>query len=197
MRYGELLRVDLHHFRGVFVVDEDFAFAVGDREFGFATQRDRAYYRAIGCVDDSGVLSAAVEGKHALGDAVVGDGVGIGVGLRGADCLQSLEIENGGGVGAAAADEAAAEIWGDSDAVDAGRDGDVAFDGVGVGVHDDNVCALGNIDPAGGGIFCDVVPAIVTGNGNCFDDVIAGGARRGGAGGRSDDGNCGGETGDC
>src|SRR6202011_3150977 len=131
---------------------------------GFDTERDRAYYRAIGCVDDSGVLSAAVEGKHALGDAVVGDGVGIGVGLRGADGLQCFQIEGGGGVGAAAADEAPAEIWGYGNPVDAGRVGDVAFDSVRVGVHHDNVCAVGNINSASGGIYRDVVPAVVTGN---------------------------------
>src|SRR5579863_10552882 len=96
--------------RGVFIVDPDAALAVDDREFRLAAERNRANNGTVGGVNGGGVLAATVECKDALAGGVVNDGVRIGVGLRGADGFQSLEIKNGDGVGAAVAGEAAAEI---------------------------------------------------------------------------------------
>ena len=48
--------------------------------------------------------------------------------------------------------------------MDAGRIGDVAFDGVGVGVHDHYVRAVRDVDAAGVAVDGEVVPAIVAGD---------------------------------
>src|SRR5713101_4243449 len=171
-------------FRGVFVVDPDGAFAVGNREFGFATEGNGADNGAVRGVDGGGILAAAVEGEDALGGGVVNDGVGIGVGFYGADGFQSFEVKDGDGVGAAVAGEAAAEVGSDGDAVHALRVGNVAFDGVGVGVHDYGVRGVGDVDAARVAVDVDVVPAFIAGDGDGLDDVVAGGAGLGGGVGK-------------
>src|SRR5260370_8507845 len=87
--------------RGVFVVDVDATFVVGDREFGLAAKGNRADNGAVGGVDYGGVLSAAVKGEDALRGGVVDDGIGIAVGLYGADGFQSFDIAHRDGVRAA------------------------------------------------------------------------------------------------
>src|SRR6266849_3118247 len=161
---------------GVFVIDPEGAFAVRDREFGFTAEGNGTDDGAVGGVDGGGIFAAAVEGEDALGGGVVDDGVGIGVGFYGADGFQSFEIEDGNGVGAAVAGEAAAEVGSDGDAVHTLRVGNVAFDGVGVGVHDYGVRGVGDVHASRVAVDVDVVPAFVAGNGYGFDDVIAGGA---------------------
>src|SRR6266851_6131057 len=165
---------------GVFVIDPKGAFAVSDREFGFAAEGNRADDGTVGGVDGGGIFAAAIEGEDALGGGVINDGVGISVGFYGADGFQSFEIEDGDSVGAAVAGEAAAEVGGDSDAVHALRVGNVAFDGVGVGVHDYGVRGVGDVDAARVAVDVDVVPAFIAGDGNGLDDVVAGGAGLGG-----------------
>src|SRR6266852_6509256 len=163
-------------FGGVFVIDPEGAFAVRDREFGFTAEGNGTDDGAVGGVDGGGIFAAAVEGEDALGGGVVDDGVGIGVGFYGADGFQSFEIEDGDGVGAAIAGEAAAEVRSDGDAVHALRVGNVAFDSVGISVHDHSVRGVGNVDAARVAVDVDIVPAFIAGDGNGFDDVIAGGA---------------------
>src|SRR5712664_772256 len=158
--------------RGVFAVDEDGAFAVGDREFGLIAERNGAGDGAVRGVDDRGVFAAAVEGENALAGGVVEDGVGIGVGLCGADRFQGFQVKDDRGVGAACADKAAAEGGGYGDAVHALGVGDVAFDGVGVGIHDDDVRTVRNVNAAGVAIDQEIIPAFIPGHGNGFDDVI-------------------------
>src|SRR6266849_2820760 len=169
---------------GVFVIDPEGAFAVRDREFGFTAEGNGTDDGAVGGVDGGGIFTAAIEGEDALGGGVVNDGVGIGVGFYGADGFQSFEIEDGDGVGAAIAGEAAAEVRSDGDAVHALRVGNVAFDGVGVGVHDYGVRGVGDVHASRVAVDVDVVPAFVAGNGDGFDDVVAGGAGLGGGVGK-------------
>src|SRR5712671_424230 len=175
---------------------ENGAFAGGYGEFRLVAQRNRAYDGAIGGVDDGGVFAAAVEGEDALSCGIINDGVRIRVGFCGADGLQSFEIENRDGVGAAIAGEAAAEVCGYGDAVYAWCVGNVAFDGVGVGIHDYDVGAVGDVDAAGVAVDVNVVPAFVAGNGNGLDDVVAGSAGLGSGAGKysggkkSDGGKC-------
>src|ERR1700738_4260299 len=119
-------------FGGVFVVDIDGAFAVGDSEFRLAAESNCARDGTVRGVDNGGIFAAAVEGEDVLRGRVVDDRIGIGVSLHGAQCLQSFQIENGGGVGAAVTGEAAAEVGSDGDSMDALCIGNVAFDGVGV-----------------------------------------------------------------
>ena len=94
-------------FRGIFVVDEDAALAIGDGVFGLAAERNRSDHGAVRAVNDSCVFAASIEAKDALRGRVVDDGVGIGVGLCGADSFQGFEIEDGGGVCAAVTGEPA------------------------------------------------------------------------------------------
>src|SRR5258708_20857289 len=128
--------------RGVFGVDVDAPFVVGDREFGLAAEGNRADNGAVGGVDYGGVLSAAVKGEDALRGGVVDDGIGIGVGLYGADGFQSFEIEDGDGVPASVAAESAAEIRSDRDAVHPLRIGNVASVGGGGRVQNDALGAV-------------------------------------------------------
>ena len=176
MRFGEFLRVELNELVCVFDVDEDAALAIGLGELGFAAESESSGDCAVGTIDRGGVLAAAVEGEDALGDGVVDDGIGIGVSFYGAERCQGFHVEDHCEVGATGADKAAAEVWRERDAVDALGVGDVAFDGVGVGVHDDDVGAVRNVDAAGGGVDVEIIPAFVTGDGDGLDYVIAGGA---------------------
>src|SRR5216684_3901871 len=169
---------------GVFVIDPEGALAVRDREFGFTAEGNGTDDGAVRGVDGGGIFAAAVESEDALGGGVVDDGVGISVGFYGADGFQSFEIEDGDSVGAAVAGEAAAEVRSDGDAVHALRVGNVAFDGVGVGVHDHGVRAVRDVDAAGVAVDVDIVPAFIAGDGNGLDDVIAGGAGPGGGVGK-------------
>src|SRR6202007_3431686 len=84
------------------------------------------------------------------------------------------QVKNNGGGGASGADKAAVQVMGNGDAVHAGRIGNVAFDGIGVRVHDHDVRAVGDVHAAGIGVDQDVIPAFIAGNGNGFDEVVAG-----------------------
>src|ERR1700738_4787352 len=68
--------------------------------------------------------------------------------------------------------------------MDALRIGNVAFDGVGVGVHYDSVRAVRDVDAARIAVDVNIVPAFIAGNGNGFDDVVAGRAGLGGGVGK-------------
>src|SRR5258708_35157410 len=160
----------------VCAVDVDGALAIRDGEFRLAAERDCSGDGAGRGVDGGGICATTVESENALAGGVVDDGVGIGVGLYGADRFQRFEIEDGDGVRAAIADETATEAGSDGDAVHALRVGNVAFDGVGVGVHDHGVRAVRDVDAAGGAVDVDIGPAVLAGDGNGRDDVIAGGA---------------------
>src|SRR6266436_996038 len=181
MRLFQILRIENDHVRGLFGVDEHSALAIGDREFGLIAQGNRADDRAVRGVDYGGVLAAAIEGEDAFGGGIIDDGIGVSAGLGRAERLESLCVEDRDGVASAVADETAAEIGSNGDAMHAWRIGDVAFNGVGVGVHDDNVRGVRDVDAAGVAIDIDVVPALIARNGNSFDYVIAGGAGLGGS----------------
>src|SRR5436853_3068183 len=132
MGFFQILRVERDEIGRFLGIDEDDAFAIGNGEFGLVAERNGAQDGAIGGVDDGGIFATAVESENALGGGIVNDGIGIRVGFCGADGLQSFEIEDSDCVRAAIAGEAAPEVGGNSNAVDAGGIGDVAFDGIGV-----------------------------------------------------------------
>src|SRR5260221_8672060 len=88
-------------FGGVFVVDVDGAFAVGDSEFGLAAESNCARDGAVRGVDNGGIFAAAVKGEDVLRGGVVDYGIGVGVSLHGDQCLPSFLIENRSGVCAA------------------------------------------------------------------------------------------------
>src|SRR6266850_1132681 len=186
MRFSNLLRVDLDELGGVFVVHEDAAIAIGDGEFRFAAEGECAGDGAIGGVDGSGVLSAAIESEHTFADGIVDDGVGIGVRSNCADGLQRLEVEDGYIVRTAVAGEAAAEVGGDGDAVNALRVWDAANDFVRIRVQHNNLGGVRDVDATGVAVHIDVVPAAFAANGNSFDQSItrrAGGGEQNCAGG--------------
>src|SRR5882762_10933522 len=134
---------------GILVVHIDGALAVSDGNFWLATQIYRADNGAIRGVNRRGILAAAVEGEDALGDGIVNDSVGIRICFNGADGFQRFEVEDGYIVRTAVAGEAATEVGSDSDAMDALGVGDVADDGVGVRIDNDDVRAARNVDAAG------------------------------------------------
>src|SRR5467141_877671 len=180
----EVMRIEMMELGGVLVVHIDRALAVSDGEFGPAAQSYRADNRAIRGVDRGGVFAAAVEGEDALADGIVDDGVGIRVCFDGAEGLQRLEIEDGYIVRTAVAGEAAAEIGSDGDSMDALGVGDVANNGVGVRIENDDVRAARDVDAAGVTINENVIPAAVAADRDGLDDVIAAGAGRRSGGAR-------------
>src|SRR5258708_37174234 len=116
-------------FGGVFVVDVDGAFAVGDSEFGLAAERNCAGDGTVRCVDNGGIFAAAVKGEDVLRGGVVDDRIGIGVSFYCAQCLQRFQIENGGGVGAGVTWETATEGGSDGGGLESLWCGEVAFRG--------------------------------------------------------------------
>src|SRR6267378_3560157 len=150
----------------VFDVDVDGAFAVGDGEFGFATKRERADDGAVGDIDGGSVIAAAVEGEDTLGARVVDDGIRIRAGLHGANGFQSLQIKNGGGVGATIAGEAAAKIGSDGDAVHALCIRNAADFGVSVRIKYNHLRGVRDIDAAGVGVHRNIIPAAFAADGD-------------------------------
>jgi len=107
---GELLRIELHELGSVLDVDVDAAFAVSDGKFGLAAESKRAGDGAVGALMAVASLLRPFEREDALSAGVVDDGVGICARVYRADGLESFQIEDGGGVGAAITGEAAAEV---------------------------------------------------------------------------------------
>src|ERR1700740_2838024 len=178
VQFLETLRIEMVEVGSVLVVDVNGAFAVSSSEFGFAIQGDGADHGAIGGVDGGGILAAAIEGEDALADGVIKDGVGIAVGLNGANGLESFEVEDRDSIGAAVAGEAAAAVGSVGDAVSALCVGDVADDGVAVCIENHRVSAAGDVDAASVAIHVDVVPTALATHGDGLADVIAGAGRR-------------------
>src|SRR5882724_1276364 len=192
MRFSNLLRVDLDELGGVLVVHEDAAIAIGDGEFRFAAEGERAGNSAIGGADRSGVLAAAIEGEDAFAYGVVDDGVGIGIRFNCADGLESFQIEDGYIVRTAVTGETAAEIGSNGDAVNALRVRDAANDFVRVRVQHDNLGGVRHVDAASVAVHIDIVPAAFAADGKGFDHFIAGRAGGGGYGEQK----CAGENGE-
>ena len=178
VEFLEVLRIEMMERGGILVVHIDRALAVSDGKFGLATQINRAGHGAIRGVNRRGILAAAVEGEDALGDGIVNDGVGIRICFNGADGLQRFEVEDGYIVRTAVAGEAATEVGSDRDAMDALGVGDVANNGVGIRIENDDVRAARDVDAAGVTIHEDVVPAAVAADRDSLDDMIAAGAGR-------------------
>src|SRR4029077_15440444 len=115
------LGVDLVDLAQILHVDEHLAGGVRGGELGLAAELDGAGDLPGLGVDHGGVLRAAVEGEDARGGGGVEDGVGVLAGrLDLAYGGEGLEVEDGDHRAAAVADEAAVEVVGDGDAVDAG-----------------------------------------------------------------------------
>src|SRR5579863_1271876 len=176
----EILRVDMIQLRRVLIIHVDTAFAVGRGEFWLATHIDRPQNSAVGGVDGRGVLAtrripaATVEGEDSLGNRLVENGVRVDVGLNVANGLQSFQVEDSDIVGGAITGKAAAEVGSNGDAVDAFCVRNIANDGVRIGVHNNRVVAVRNVDAAGGAVDVKIIPAGITGNRDGLDDVIAG-----------------------
>src|ERR1700674_123042 len=173
MEFLEVLRIEMMERGGILVVHVDGALAVSDGKFGLATQIYGADNSAIRGVNRCRIPTAAVEGENALGDGIVDDGVWIRICFDRAEGLQRFEVEDGYIVRTAVAGEAAAEVGSDSDAMDALGVGDVAHDGVGVRIENDNVRAARDVDPASVTVYVHVVPTTLAADRDGFDDAIA------------------------
>ena len=168
----QLLRIDVGDLTLVFDVHEDVALAIADGELRLSFQRNRAHDFAI-AIEDRGVLAAAIEREYVLRRRIVEDGVGIVAGdLHFGDRRQIAEIENRHRAGAAVADEAAAQIGRDGDAVHAFGLGDRADDFLMIEVHDLDAIAVRNVQPSCGAVDSEVIPAAVTSDVDVTGDVI-------------------------
>ena len=119
-------------------------------------------------------LAAAVHGEDALADGIVDDGVGILAGLDLAADRQGLGVEDGHGVGATVADEAAAEFRRKRDAVHTGSVGNVAYHLAAGRIEHDDVGRARDVEAARAGVEGQVVPAALAAQGNFLEEVIAG-----------------------
>src|SRR5690348_6410006 len=173
MCFCEFLRVKLDELRFVLDVHEDAAFTVGHGELWLAAQSERARHRAVRGVNRGCVLAPAVHGEDALGNLVVDDGVGVGIGLYRAESLERFEIKYDSLIGATGADEPAVKVGGERYAMHSGGVRNFALDGVPIGVHDYNMRPMRNVHSASMRIDGQVIPEFVAGYGNRFDQMIA------------------------
>src|SRR5260370_4228019 len=101
-------------------MDERLAVVVEGRKGGPPAEGDRSHQLA-GCgVDDAPVVGVLIEGEHPLRRRVVHDRVRVvrAGQLDLADLLQRLQVEDGGGAGAAVGSETAAKIGCNRDMMD-------------------------------------------------------------------------------
>ena len=97
----------------------------------------------------------------------------IRIGFGGADRLQRFEIDDVDGGVAGGRDEDTSEVGGDRDAVDVGRVRDVAEEGASLGIHDDDVRAVGDEEAVAGRIELEIVPAPVAREGELLRDRVS------------------------
>jgi len=172
----ESFGVEFHESAFVFKIDEDFAFAIGGAEFGFAAEREGGDEFA-GCgVDGGSGCGVAIEGEHALGERIVNGAVSVFIGFDIAERLKRSEIEHGGIGGAAVGGVSLVEFVGDGNAVGTLRVGDIADDFALIGINNDEVCAARNEQAMGGGIDFEVIPAAGAAEFYFFGEMIAGSA---------------------
>src|SRR5262249_48667398 len=96
-----------------------------------------------------------------------------------ANYRKRLQVEDRHVVAAAVADEAAVQLGGDRNPVNARRIRNVANDLVRVDVHDDDMRGVGDVESARGAVDGEGVPAAFAAKFDRADDVIAGGGGRG------------------
>ena len=154
---GDLHRlgVELDDLGGVFEVDRDVPLGVGDGQLGDAARREAADDLHRLGVDGGDVVGAVIEAQDAPADGLMGADVGPTVGL---DLAEGLEVERGDGRVAAVAGEAAVQLRGEGDPVDARGVGDLADDLLGIQVDDDHAGRPGDVK-AVGGVDLQEVPA--------------------------------------
>jgi len=61
----ELIRIELNISLGIFNVDEDVTFFIGDREFGFSSQGNRPGDRSSPGIDDRGIVTEPLNARPA------------------------------------------------------------------------------------------------------------------------------------
>ena len=105
---------------------------------------------------------------------LVDDGVGAGVSVDFCKRRQRLQIHHTDFGLRTVAAEAFAELGRDGEPVHARGIGDVADDGVGIEIHDNDVGAVRDIQPTCLRIDRQIVPAGVAGDGNLFEEMVCG-----------------------
>jgi hypothetical protein len=172
-----------HDLALVLDVHVDAALVVRHRELRLAAQGNGTGHRAARRVEGGGIAAPAVEREHPARGAVVQDRVRVLTGLDLADPAQGLEVEDRRARAATVADEAAAKVAGDRDAVHARRVRDVADHRPGIGVDHHHVRAVRNEQTARGRVEGEIVPAAVAAELDRADQPVAG--RCGGSRGES------------
>ena len=90
-----------------------------------------------------------------------------------AHALERLQVEDGDGVVPAVAGEAAAEVGGDGDAVNALGVGDRALHLAGVGVEDVHLVAVRDVNAAARVVHGEVIPAAVARHRDRLEQAVA------------------------
>jgi hypothetical protein len=169
------LGIDRYDLAAVLDVDEDPPLEIGGGELGLAAELDGAHHLARLRVQDGGVVGAAVEGEDPGGDRVVEDGVGVlarhlNLGDRG----EGLEVEEGHRGALAVADEAAAEVVGDGDAVDSREIPHVPHGLAAVGVDHGDFRGVRDVEPPRRGVDGEIVPSPLASELDLLDDAVPG-----------------------
>src|SRR5262249_43019174 len=136
--------------------------------------------------DRRGVVAPAVEGEDALRGRIEDDGVGVLVRLDGADCLEAFQLKDGDVVGLPIANEAAAQLRGHSNSVNALETGDGSLQVITVGVQDSDFGAVGNVHAPRGAIHGDIIPAAVAGYSDGLEQVVSWSSGEDGSAGERD-----------
>ena len=154
-------------------------------KLGLAPKRDGGDWLAGAGGQHGGAGAATVEGVDLLPRGLEEDGIGIGAGGHLAHGSQRRALDDADPVLAAVARERTAEFRRDGDAMDARRIGDFADDAVGLGVDNDDLGRMADVEPVLRRIDGEVVPAAVAADGDFMEETVGSGrvsAQGGGAG---------------
>ena len=157
----------------VFQIVKDISLAVCCGKFWSTSEIDSACDFASLSIDSCRAVAAAVKCEDAVGGGIIDDRIRFLPGGDFCDWLQSLQVKDGDGRRLTVADESAAELGSDGDAMDARSFGDSADEAKRVDVHYFDLCSVRNIKPAGRRIDSEIVPTAGARDRNLFDDGVA------------------------
>src|SRR6266404_5917050 len=158
---GVSARIERYDFVFVFDVVVDHSLAIGYGVFRPAAHGNGGDYGQRTGIDDGGVASFTVHREDVLGGGIVNDAVRVATGFNVAGDFEGLQIEDDGFVRTSVADEAAAQIADQGDAMNSLEIGDAADDRTAIGVDDLNFRIVRDVEAVGRRIESDVVPILL------------------------------------
>ena len=169
----EFVGIECHEFTFVFNVDEDFAFLVTDRKLWLPIHLDSADHLTLGRVDGSDIVAPAVESEDPLAGRIKENRVRVFAGLNLVEHFQRVQVKNTHGSLASVADEPAAELRRQGNAMHAGRIRNIAHGLSRIRIDHDDVRGPGNVQTIRGGIERQIVPASIAAEFVSLDHVVA------------------------